>query len=70
MIGGVRWDKNPKTTFPDVQIEDRDISFAQYFKNTYGLEIEDLEQPMISGMLNDGVNVHFLLVPELCFPSF
>ena len=69
MIGGVRWDKNPKMTFPDVKIESRDISFAQYFKNTYGLEIEDLEQPMITGMLN-GVNVPFLLVPELCFPSF
>ena len=50
IIADILWDKNPKITFPDPKNNNQEMSFAQYFKRKYGLEIKDMEQPMIVGM--------------------
>jgi aubergine-like protein len=67
-IEDIHWDKNPKITFPDPKNSNQEMSFAQYFKKKYGLEIKDMDQPMIVGV-NECSNLPMLLVPELCFTT-
>ena len=68
IIEDIHWDKNPKVTFLDPENKNEEISFAQYFKRKYGLEIKNMEQPMIVGV-HECSNWPILLVPELCFTS-
>ena len=68
IIADILWDKNPKITFPDPKNHNQEMSFAKYFKRKYGLEIKDMEQPMIVGM-DKCSNLPILLVPELCFST-
>ena len=68
IIADILWDKNPKITFPDPKNHNQKMSFAKYFKRKYGLEIKDMEQPMIVGM-DKCSNLPILLVPELCFST-
>ena len=67
IIENIHWDKNPKTTFL-TKNNNQEMSFAQYFKREYGLEIKDMEQPMIVGV-HKGSFFPILLVPELCFAT-
>ena len=65
-IEDIHWDKNPKITF--LNLNNQEMSFAQYFKREYGLEIKDMEQPMIVGV-HECSNFPSLLVPEFCFAT-
>ena len=69
IIADILWDKNPKITFPDPKNHNQEMSFAKYFKRKYGLEIKDMEQPMIVGV-HECSNFPILLVPELCSMDF
>ena len=68
IIKDIHWDKNPKITFPDPKNNNREMSFGQYFKRKYGLEIKDMEQPMIVGV-GECSNLPILLIPEFCFTT-
>lgn len=70
-VDDVVFDKSPKDTFPH---GDGEISYIDYYKKQYNIDIRDLKQPMlisrkevrISGEREKREYV-FLLVPELCF---
>ena len=44
-IDEIYWDKTPKDTFTNSKGED--ISFMDYYKNQYGLEVLDPKQPLL-----------------------
>ena len=78
IIENILWDMNPEKTVVDRMYNlksdnrinvVRQISIAQYLTEKYGLEITDMNQPMLLGR-QDGVGTErILLVPELCWPS-
>lgn len=70
-VDDVIYDKNPNSTFP---YGDGEITYVNYYKKQYNIDVRDLNQPMlisrkevrISGEREKREYV-FLLVPELCY---
>jgi aubergine-like protein len=44
-VDDICWDKNPQSTFTDHT--GRSISFIEYYKTAYGINIKDIEQPLL-----------------------
>ncbi|XP_019856843.1 PREDICTED: piwi-like protein 1 isoform X2 [Amphimedon queenslandica] len=44
-VDDIAWDKNPQSTFIDHN--GRPMSFIEYYRNTYGRDITDKEQPLL-----------------------
>lgn len=68
-IDDIAWDKNPSQTFP--KRDGSEISYAQYYKERYGITIRDLKQPLIISMpkrseIRAGQEGPVYLVPETC----
>ena len=79
-IEDILWDKNPKITILDPKkYFNQEMSYAQYFKREHGLEIKEMEQPMIVAykfehsytayVVHECSNSPILLVPEFCFAT-
>lgn len=69
-IDDVNWDQNPEKTFPDKK-SGKDISFSQYFKQRYNLDVKDKKQPLLvsnptAQMRRAGITTPICLIPELC----
>ena len=70
-IDGVEFAESPKTEF--TLASGAKISFYDYYKNQYGIEISDLGQPLlihrpkIKGISEASAERIVKLVPELCF---
>lgn len=70
-IDDVRFDMNPKHKF---KAGDKEISFIEYYKTRYQVEINDPNQPLLvsnpkASDIRGGRNEPVLLVPELCFTT-
>ena len=69
-IEDVDFDKSPESTF---QLKDgRTLNFMDYYKETYGIEVQDPRQPLLLAERKrtpetHGQEVAIMLVPELCF---
>ena len=69
-VDDIVWDKNPATTFPDRKTGSA-VSFIQYFKQRYNVEVKDLKQPLLMSnptkqMKRAGIETPVMLIPELC----
>jgi len=69
-IDDIDWDKNPRNTFTTPQGE---VSFVDYYRRAYGVELHDLEQPLlVSQPKKREIRARgedagpILLIPELC----
>ncbi|KAF2880626.1 hypothetical protein ILUMI_25545 [Ignelater luminosus] len=71
-IDDILWNNNPEQTF---QAHDgREISYVQYYKTQYGIDIKDTKQPLllnrqskkVSGSA-EKVDRMICLIPELCY---
>jgi aubergine-like protein len=64
VIGKIRWDMSPKNTFV---WNGEKVTFAEYFKRRYNLQVTKLDQPMleVKNRTKDSSRQSFL-VPELC----
>ncbi|XP_073468568.1 piwi-like protein 1 [Aquarana catesbeiana] len=66
-IDEINWTMTPAATFKK---SDKDVSYLEYYKNQYNINIQDPKQPMlvsISKRTKPGVpNGAIMLVPELC----
>lgn len=70
-IDDIDFDLNPTSTF---RARDRDISFVEYYKCQYGIDIGDLKQPLLVSRVERRVQdkaetetLTFNIVPELAF---
>ncbi|XP_049278639.1 protein argonaute-3 [Anopheles funestus] len=70
-IDDVLFDLNPLCTF---RYGDRDITYVEYYKKQYGIEIQDHQQPMLLNRSERKVSnsekpleIALCLVPELCY---
>ena len=52
-IDEIYWDKTPNDTFTNAKGED--ISFMDYYKNQYGIEVLDPKQPLL-------VSYHYVVI--------
>lgn len=74
-IDDINWNLFPSNTFHGrFKGEERDITYKEYYQETYGKEIGDMEQPLLvsrlkkePGQMTRVPNGELLLVPELCF---
>ncbi|CAB4054948.1 AUB [Lepeophtheirus salmonis] len=69
-IDEIDFDKNPKSTFKDGH--GVEVSFVEYYKQRYGLEILDHKQPLLynrpkARWVKQGSPELIALIPELCF---
>lgn len=73
-IEDIRYDLNPASTF-HIERTNTDITYADYLKNTYNIEVTNMQQPLLVVVNNnnrqrfegDAENVTAIhLVPELC----
>lgn len=71
-IDEVLWDENPMTTFETTSGEE--ITFRNYYKHNYQIEIKDLKQPLLLHYETKRVSGKKLpeerkmcLIPEICF---
>ncbi|PRD22810.1 UNVERIFIED_CONTAM: Piwi-like protein [Trichonephila clavipes] len=70
-VDDVAWDMNPTSTF--TTSDGSEISFVDYYKKSYDIHIQDLNQPLLINKakkkdLKQGVEPKLIcLVPELCF---
>jgi len=69
-IDEIYWDKTPNDTFTNAKGED--ISFMDYYKNQYGIEVLDPKQPLLvsrakkKGLSEGEVDRIICLIPEFC----
>ncbi|XP_022105120.1 piwi-like protein 1 [Acanthaster planci] len=68
-VDDIDWDKNPMHTF--AKYDGTQISYAQYYKDAYGREIADKEQPLLVSIPKKkdqrrGMTGPIHLIPELC----
>lgn len=68
-IDDVDFDKNPNSTF-HLRKEDRDITYADYFKMRYNVTVRNMTQPLLMSRpsrrdLNRGDDQPVYLIPEL-----
>ncbi|XP_072341649.1 piwi-like protein 2 [Scyliorhinus torazame] len=71
-IDDIDWDRAPTSCFQ--MADGRDITFSDYYSKTYGITIQDLNQPLLVyrqkqkyGPRGQPINSEILLVPELSF---
>lgn len=70
-IDDIMWDSNPKATFETH--DGRSISYIQYYKSQYNIDIVDIEQPLLlnkqtkKGQNLEEIDRYICLVPELCY---
>ncbi|XP_041065710.1 piwi-like protein 2 [Carcharodon carcharias] len=71
-IDDIDWDKAPTSCFQ--MADGRDITFCDYYSKTYGITIQDLNQPLLVyrpkqkyGPQGQLIHSEILLVPELSF---
>lgn len=70
-IDDIAWDMNPMSTF--TSHEGPDITFKDYYKKAYDIEIKDLGQPLLINKakkkdVKEGEEPKLIcLIPELCF---
>ncbi|XP_015904269.2 piwi-like protein Ago3 [Parasteatoda tepidariorum] len=70
-IDDVSWDMNPLSTF--VSHNGAEISFMDYYKRSYDIDIEDSKQPLLISKakkreMKEGEEPRLIcLIPELCF---
>lgn len=69
-VDDIDFDRNPCSTFRG---KDRDISYVEYYKVHYNIEIRDLKQPLLISRKEQRVEgkteketLTFCLIPELC----
>ncbi|XP_049435036.1 piwi-like protein 1 [Epinephelus fuscoguttatus] len=69
-VDDIAWDHTPKNTFTR---GDKDISFRDYYKTQYSLDISDLNQPLLIshvkkvGPVGGPPPGPAMLIPELCY---
>ncbi|KAK3930405.1 Piwi-like protein Siwi [Frankliniella fusca] len=68
-IDDIDWDKNPAHKF---RFRDAEISFAEYMKSKYQIEIRDLKQPLLVSKakardIRAGMAEVINLIPEVCY---
>uniref|UniRef100_A0A8C5LYC6 Piwi-like protein 1 n=1 Tax=Leptobrachium leishanense TaxID=445787 RepID=A0A8C5LYC6_9ANUR len=67
-VDEIFWNMNPQSTFK--KYDGTDISFVEYYKTQYGIQIKDLQQPLIANIpkkVKPGEKAGpLLLIPELC----
>ncbi|GFS54318.1 piwi-like protein 2 [Nephila pilipes] len=70
-VDDIAWDMNPTSTFSTS--DGSEISFVDYYKRSYDIQIQDLNQPLLINKAKkkdyiEGVEPKLIcLVPELCF---
>ncbi|KAJ3607294.1 hypothetical protein NHX12_025604 [Muraenolepis orangiensis] len=71
-IDDIDWNKSPKDTF--TLADGSTISFADYYRNHYGITIKEMDQPLLlhrpkerSKLMGKQITGELLLVPELSF---
>lgn len=69
-IDDINWDLKPESTFFEKK-SNKDVSYAQYFKQRYNVDIKDKKQPMLisnptAQQRRAGITTPISLVPELC----
>ncbi|KAF5284570.1 hypothetical protein FQR65_LT02396 [Abscondita terminalis] len=70
-IDDVLWDSTPTATFETH--DGRSISYIQYYKSQYNIDIKDVAQPLLlnkqtrKGQNAEEVDRYICLVPELCY---
>lgn len=66
-IEGIDYNSTPETTFEwydRSKGETKEISYAEYIKETRGIEIQDYDQPMLVTTGRGGMEIK--LIPEVC----
>eukprot|EP00761_Pharyngomonas_kirbyi_P003549 gb/GECH01003553.1/.p1 GENE.gb/GECH01003553.1/~~gb/GECH01003553.1/.p1 ORF type:complete len:801 (+),score=100.64 gb/GECH01003553.1/:1-2403(+) len=65
-ITGVDWDKTPRDEF---NARDKKITFDDYYRDAYNIEIKTKDQPLLkaSAQTQGGRKREVMLIPELCF---
>lgn len=70
-IDDIDFDSSPKDKF---QMKDETISYIEYYKRQYNIEIKDKNQPLLVNKLERRVSgkqekeeIRFCLIPEICF---
>ncbi|XP_063698555.1 protein argonaute-3 [Culicoides brevitarsis] len=70
-VDEVLWDMNPMSTFPTS--DGKEITFVEYYKKHYDIDIKDLRQPMLMNIdkrrlsTTEVKEIRLLLVPELTY---
>ncbi|KAM8865593.1 piwi-like protein 2 isoform 1-T4 [Synchiropus picturatus] len=72
-VDGIEWAKSPKDTFQ--LMDGSQISFVEYYKNNYGIQIKEMGQPLLLHRPKERsrpggkqiITGEILLVPELSF---
>ena len=70
-IDDINFNASPEDSF--VNSRGESMTFIEYYKNNYGLEIRDSKQPMITSLIKkfgedkDAEPIKVCLIPELCF---
>jgi aubergine-like protein len=67
-IDDIEWNTHPTDTF---EVKGEKVTFKDYFKNNYGLDVKDLKQPLLVSKPRDkdkrrGMSGNILLLPEFC----
>ncbi|XP_027588832.1 piwi-like protein 1 [Pipra filicauda] len=65
-IDDINWDSNPMATFR--KSDGAEITFLEYYKKQYNIDIGDPKQPVLISQLKKSRNVEgtVVLIPELC----
>lgn len=70
-MNDILWDHNPNETFKTH--DGSEISFVEYYKNNYGLTIQDKKQPLLLHLQKarkskspEVEERHICLIPEFC----
>jgi len=70
IVDDINFEMSPESTFTNEK--GQTMTFVEYYKRQYGLEVRDKKQPMIinrpkkKSLSHDGVDPMICLVPELC----
>lgn len=70
-IDDIAWDQSPTNTF---QTKNGEISYVQYYKSQYSIDIKDLKQPLLISRekkrvpgQTEKVEFTFSIIPEICY---
>lgn len=70
-IDDIDWDQTPMNTF---QTKTGEVSYVQYYKTQYGIEIKDLKQPLLISREDkrvagqqEKVTFTFSIIPEISY---